>query len=492
MNATTMTALALFATSTLAPLAASAQDGCYKGECDGLMTDAIGSNYLSATIGRGYEAPPEVLRGVSGGEIDASYLGRTVDGPCRGVTTALPDHMLTLTERTDSLQLNVTSRGDTVLLVHGPDGWRCNDDADGQNPSLSGTWAPGTYRVWVASYDQRFYDYALLLDFERRRPPHRPERPPIAARPDTAATSALYESFVYDPAAELYPIGLDGLPGGNIDLEPLGSTRTGPCDGFVSEGPQHIMTLTDTAWIEWRVESATDTTLAIHGPRGWLCNDDSEGLNPGLGDRVTPGEYRIWVGSYRLGETGNYSLFVDQLERATIPEPIAIPLVVTGTFEDTDVRFDGETPEDIHRQCMGYVQVGGSFDWVDNVTLNGRSAANTFGYWSPAQLCVMAASSVSRPEARFVAEGTIEDVPFLLGAESVEALRDRCTWMLEGAFGDLWIDDIVVNGQSRHNDFGYWESADACMIVSTLATDLGPDTRTEQPRRPRSPRGGRL
>jgi hypothetical protein len=34
---------------------------------------------------------------------------------------------------------------------------------------------------------------------------------------------------------------------------------------------------------------------------------------------------------------------------------------------------------------------------------------------------------------------------------------------------DAWVDDIVVNGTSRHNTYEWWSAPDACMIVTSLA-----------------------
>ena len=63
------------------------------------------------------------------------------------------------------------------------------------------------------------------------------------------------------------------------------------------------------------VESQSDTTLAVNLPNGqWVCNDDSQGLNPGL--VVQPamsGQYDIWVGTYEQTGTSPATLLVSEI-----------------------------------------------------------------------------------------------------------------------------------------------------------------------------------
>lgn len=466
------TSFALVVLAAAAP--AAAQSVCYKGDCDGLQVGAIGSNYDQLTIGRGYEAPPSVFDGVAGGEVDASYLGRTNDGPCRGFATALPDHQIVLTERSTNLELAVRSRADTILLLHGPDGWRCNDDAEGSNPRLRGEFGPGTYRVWIATYDGSYAPYRLAVEHERPAPrPRPPQQEPPRTQLDTNGDDAVYDSVRVDAVDLALGVELEGRPGGMIDLESLGQTRTGPCDGFAGERPHHIVHLDEPAeLLAFTVESDIDTTLAVLGPDGWSCNDDDAGFNPGVADRLPAGTYRIWVGTYRLNDVGRYRLVVSDLRPVVVGTPVQEPEVLrfVGSFEGNDVSFTGYTPEEIQDRCMAHVSTVGGLDWVDDVVLDGRSYHNTFGYWSPPQLCTLAAASVASEFAPFYAEGSIEETPFRFAARSPEQIAERCQAFLS-AFPDLWLDDMVVNGATRRNDFGYWSPGEACMIVSTLAEE---------------------
>lgn len=466
---TTLPALALFALAS----PALAQSHCYKGTCDGLMTDAIGSNYAQTTLGRGYTLPPLDLNGVAGGPVDASYLGRTAEGPCRGRTTALPDHVITLTEATAVLNMSVRSRGDTVLVVHGPDGWRCNDDRNGHDPGLRGAFEPGTYRVWVASYDDAYHDYRLTLRTRREATPEPmpPPPEPPRAEPDIDAQEGTYESALVSPGQLAAGITLEGRPGGSVDLEPLGRTRTGPCDGFVEEAPQHVVTLTaDVAQLAWEIRADIDTTLAIHGPGGWRCNDDGDGLDPAVADRFRAGTYRVWVGTYRLEDVGSYALSVfDVRAPEPEPEPEPIELVFQGRFESQDVRFSGETVDELHGQCVSYAR-GASLRMVDDIVVNGQAHRNGPSYWEADALCGIAALNAAGGQGDWRASGTIEDVPFSFIGESADDLRDQCMRYAPAALGRTSIDDVVVNGQARRNGPSYWSVAEACMMVSAMAT----------------------
>jgi hypothetical protein len=466
----------------------SAQSTCYKGDCQGLMIDAVGANYGAMTLGRGYELPPVQTSGVAGGTLDAASLGRTSDGPCRGFATALPDHVITVTDRTARFSIQVASTADTVLLVHGPDGWRCNDDTDGANPALGGTWSAGVYRLWVASYDGTYAPYTLRVANAGSatvpvRPttpepvvptrPDVPQRPRTENVPNTRSVQPVYDAVTLDARALQSPVELQGRPGGPIALEPLGSTRTGPCLGFADRDPQHLVELPDgLRFGTFAVAADVDTTLAIHGPNGWLCNDDADGYNPAVTDRLAPGTYRVWVGTYGHGNVGTYRLrILDEQTGGPGAVPVVVPeLEVRARFEGNDVVFQAADARGIYDRCQAHMATVGGMDWVDDVVLGGQSFRNTFGYWTPDQLCVMVASSVDDPEARWIARGTIEDTPFQFTGDTRDELQAQCRWFLS-AFDDLWIDDIEVNGTQQRNAFGYWDSPEACMAIGARASE---------------------
>jgi hypothetical protein len=111
------------------------------------------------------------------------------------------------------------------------------------------------------------------------------------------------------------PTVVRGSAGGNRraeDISGVRNTPTGPCVGYVGQTPNQQITLTNRfSNLEIRVESDQDTTLVIVGPGGVWCNDDSRGKNPVIAGEWLPGDYRIWVGSYRLGQLPPYRMFIE-------------------------------------------------------------------------------------------------------------------------------------------------------------------------------------
>ena len=98
---------------------------------------------------------PLVLRGSSGGGVIAKEISQTENtatGFCDGYVRSQPNHVLKLESFFESLRLEVESSADTTILVKGPGGVWCNDDASSANPMIEGQWQPGTYQVWIGSY----------------------------------------------------------------------------------------------------------------------------------------------------------------------------------------------------------------------------------------------------------------------------------------------------------------------------------------------------
>ena len=111
-------------------------------------------------IGNKFTPDPIILRGVSGGSVSARNMARRAEsptGPCVGFVDRQPDHRLTLTSFFDFLKVEVESQFDTTIVIKGPGGSWCNDDLEGNNPSISGQWQAGVYGLWIGSYQQNSY-----------------------------------------------------------------------------------------------------------------------------------------------------------------------------------------------------------------------------------------------------------------------------------------------------------------------------------------------
>lgn len=109
------------------------------------------------TLSPRFSPDPVTIDGVGGGGIPISKIAgrqQTENGPCVGFANDKPNHTLVLTARFNYLSLQVQSTEDTTMLVRGPGGTWCNDDLQGKNPGLAGQWLPGSYGIWVGSYQR--------------------------------------------------------------------------------------------------------------------------------------------------------------------------------------------------------------------------------------------------------------------------------------------------------------------------------------------------
>ena len=113
------------------------------------------------TIDQGVTRTPLLVDGVSGGSLAALEVARTEQtstGYCDGFVNRQPNHTLTLKKFFDFLKIEVDSLTDTTIVVQGPGGIWCNDDAHNTNPAIEGQWQPGVYKIWIGSYQENATD----------------------------------------------------------------------------------------------------------------------------------------------------------------------------------------------------------------------------------------------------------------------------------------------------------------------------------------------
>jgi hypothetical protein len=121
--------------------------------------------FENVSINSKFSPDPLTLRGISGGSVAVKQVaGRTetANGPCVGYVDEKPNHILVLSDFFNYLKIVAESPEDTTMVVRGPGGTWCNDDFEGQNPGLAGEWLPGTYRIWIGSYDKNKYPPYIL------------------------------------------------------------------------------------------------------------------------------------------------------------------------------------------------------------------------------------------------------------------------------------------------------------------------------------------
>lgn len=126
------------------------------------------------------------------------------------------------------------------------------------------------------------------------------------AQPSNFGTIQLATGFQPDPSVA------QGTSGG----QRAASSMMQGCQGWIANTPDHILNLTTQfRWLRIFAESSSDTTIVIQGPDGRVqCDDDTFDRNPAIQTSFTPGQYRIWVGSYRQGENSPYQLKLTELQ----------------------------------------------------------------------------------------------------------------------------------------------------------------------------------
>ena len=113
-----------------------------------------GSDYCNFTVSPGFLPDPVIGTGQSSGP--------RFTNDC-GYVDTVPDHVVTVTQRFDYMRAHVVSGGDVTLLIQGPNGRFCSDDANGLLPALAGPWPPGEYQIWIGDWGQSYYRYTLYL-----------------------------------------------------------------------------------------------------------------------------------------------------------------------------------------------------------------------------------------------------------------------------------------------------------------------------------------
>ncbi|MEB3213275.1 MAG: hypothetical protein VKL39_18135 [Leptolyngbyaceae bacterium] len=120
------------------------------------MPQQARADYQSFGLTPGFMPDPQIGTGYSGG-------GRATND-CGFVDSAgSPDHVVQLYQPFNFLRASVNASGDVTLLIEGPDGRYCSDDANGLMPEISGYWPAGTYNVWIGDWDQGGYRYQFSL-----------------------------------------------------------------------------------------------------------------------------------------------------------------------------------------------------------------------------------------------------------------------------------------------------------------------------------------
>ena len=230
----------------------------------------------------------------AGGSVDASMA----DSACNGFIAEVPDIVVDYPGGRTPMTIAATSQADTTLVVVAPDGAvYCNDDAIDLNPAVTINRTPaGAYAIFVGTFEpieNDFYPDATLTISDGRTGSGQSDRArmtPTFGRIDLTA----------------------GFGGHTIDLQAGGdrdaSELAANCTGFIAEPPDYVIGYAGGEALRITATSDDDTTLAVMTPSGGMvCNDDFNGLNPGLvAEDAMAGDYAVWVGTFATIENETY------------------------------------------------------------------------------------------------------------------------------------------------------------------------------------------
>ncbi len=314
---------------TAQPVATQGPTATFVGQAQGpgqAGTIPDGSNYGTVELTSGFMPDPRIVAGTSGGTMDASAFGPD----CKGWIAHRPDHLFVAQGPFGRLRILAHSQADVTLVVLTPDNrYLCNDDAEGRDPMIESSFTPGTYRIWIGSFEQNTNSpYQLGFSERQNVTPSTlasggPGDAPVAVATGTDSnfgTVTLSTGFEPDPHA------VAGVSGGRLNATTVGSH----CTGSIAPRPDHILQAqTGFNDLHILVRSDADTTLVMQAANGQVwCDDDTEGRNPVIHGPFAPGTYRIWVGSYQQGTESPYTIGFSELPNAStmaLPAPASSP-----------------------------------------------------------------------------------------------------------------------------------------------------------------------
>lgn len=281
--------------------------------------------YGTVSLETGFTPDPAAVDVTAGGPDENSVEG------CNGyINSGAPDVDLNFeTDGSLPLKLYVRSSTDTVILVNLPDGeWVCNDDYDGTSAAvLLDDPISGNYNIWIGTFGESDGEPATLYITEL------PDVELYAGADASQRVLNMNSGFEPDPAS--YDIAVGGNAYNPID----------GCNGFVNADAPDVTLNFDTdgglpLYVYAQPNEEEDLTMLVALPDGeYICNDDADGLDPGLMiEEPESGRYSVWVGSFRARartETASRgTLFFSEIEGPTSEGGF-------DDFDDMDMSYSG-------------------------------------------------------------------------------------------------------------------------------------------------------
>jgi hypothetical protein len=246
------------------------------------------------------------------------------------------------------------------------------------------------------------------------------------------------------------------------------------CPGFYSQAPTFNLNYDGAGplYIFARTSAEDDLTLAVSGPDGvWSCNDDADGLNPGVvfQDAVA-GLYGVWVGSFRsrarTEPAASASLFMSTTEG---PDP-ADMMMEDEHFDEFEMPDGYSGGDDLQRDGVptaGTISFGGGSPTSVVVSAGGPSPNSVIGLGCAGFL------DPARPTALvdFTSDGGVLSIWVASDADAtlVVGLPDG-TWMCNDDYDGLM--PAVVVDRALPGQYPVWvgtfmdEPASATLFVS--------------------------
>jgi len=218
---------------------------------------------------------------------------------CSGyVDAGTPDMIYSVADPGEELSLYAVSPTDLVIAVRGPDGvWLCDDDTFGINPAVTfENPLPGDYQIHVGAFAQDAEGiYALYAadgapNWDVAQTPA-PEALNVAAEPAVAR-------MAFGARTRPDPRIVFDVPQTEFAVFELGEE----CAGYIDPTRPDLVIEAEAGLPQLMIYmiAEADGTLTVVGPDGTLyCNDDFEGLHPGiLIPNPEPGDYAVFAGTF--------------------------------------------------------------------------------------------------------------------------------------------------------------------------------------------------
>ncbi len=278
------------------------REGIYDTQTESLIheVDQLSRTFCEAgvdrfAVGWGADGAPSVIPDEESRHIgDVMILGAEFDErfehsgeqardgvACGGRVGAIPDLTVYATEGSAGHVRLEADHPDAFLWLRSPDGEdRCTnlDDAESaETVVLVGGFA-GEYQIWVGALSSEQQEWTLQV-----------EEPAHQLGGARAWTPGMGQDIRVDVQVGPFHVAA-----------PSDSHQY--CSGYIGPEPSLDVFVTNEAYGFISVESDADPVLYMEGPNGEIhCNDDYNGVNPGVSAHFTPGIWRVYVGSYGGG-----------------------------------------------------------------------------------------------------------------------------------------------------------------------------------------------